>query len=199
MTYLVETDGFDYKELSLLPDELTDAFPKDISPADALHFGRNNLSLSSWWKPLPSSFIDALGAPNGDMPDITTWLNATLVLSPKAYRFLSDLTKPWGEMLPLLIGKKTFFLFNAQHFGAPDEDAFQYDGTELNTLIKPAFQLSDVQDKLLYKCPVIGAGSLYCNDRFKDAVESFRLKGISFDKDLTTLWARKLPPESLDT
>ena len=199
MTYLIERDGLDYKEPGLDPGEVLDLFPSDVSTTYALHFGRSNLSLASWWKPFPTSFVDAWGAPKGLMPDITTWTNATLVLSPKAHRLLSDLMEPWGEMLPLLINNETFFLFNPQHFGEPDKEAFEYDGTELNNLVKPAFKTDAVKDMLLYKCPVVGADSLYCNQRFKDAVQSFELSGLSFAKDLRTVWAKELPPEVSDS
>lgn len=161
-TYAIRRDGYDYQELDLEIDDFVEIFPEDID-YNAIHdFSVGNLSLAQYWKPLKTGFSEIQGEKNL-IPDICNWINATLFLSPKAYRFLKETLNPFGEFLPVFIGNDTYYIFNCL------------------TIVNGDVSAESIKDKLIFKVPEQLCIDIYCTDRLKNAIESFDLRGVIFE------------------
>ncbi len=161
--FRIDNDDFRYQELDLFIDDFIDAFPADISDIAIHDFSRNNMSLAPYWPSMTTGFSLIEGRENL-LPDVAVWVDATLLLSPKAYRLLGDLLSPYGEFLPLHIEGEIYQIFNCLTV------------VDLNT---------DTQDKVAFKPSVVSdeiGVAMYCNDQLKEAIQSFGLQGIVFEK-----------------
>lgn len=161
--YRIENDGFRYQELDLDVGDFVDSFPDTLSTIEVYQFSKNNLSLAQYWPSMATGFWEIEGGENL-IPDIAVWIDATLLLSPKAYRLLGDLLLPYGEFLPIHIENEIYQIFNCLTV------------VDLNGDIhtKVAFKPSDVSDEIDM--------TVCCTDRLKDAIQSFGLQGIIFEK-----------------
>ncbi|HTF94719.1 MAG TPA: response regulator receiver protein [Cellvibrio sp.] len=160
--FKIDNDGFRYQELDLFIDDFIDAFPADMSDIAIHDFSRNNMSLAPYWPSMVTGFSVIEGKENL-IPDIAAWIDATLLLSPRSYRLLGDLLSPYGEFLPIQIDNEIYQIFNCLtvvdvHSRSQDEVVF-----------KPL----EITDGI--------AMATYCTDRFREAVQSFGLKGIIFE------------------
>lgn len=161
--FKIDNDDFRYQELDLFINDFIDSFPADINDIVIHDFSRNNLSLAPYWPSMATGFSEIEGNENL-IPDIAVWIDATLLLSPKAYRLLGDLLLPYGEFLPIHIENEIYQIFNCLTV------------VDLNGDIqtKVAFKPSDVSDEIDM--------TVYCSDRLKDAIQSFGLLGVIFEK-----------------
>lgn len=157
--YVIERDGFKYQELDLEVNDFIDDFPEDIDYGQAHDFSLENLSLSGFWKPLRTGFSKIEGESNL-IPDVTLWIDATLFLSPRAYRVLFDSLKPYGEFLPVHIDSDVYYIFNC--------------------LTAVDLESDDMSDKFVFKSISGGCVKMYGNERFKTAIESFEIEGLDF-------------------
>jgi hypothetical protein len=110
---------------------------------------------------------------------------SSLVLSPKAYRYLGELLSGSGEFLPVLVSGETFYIFNCLAWGEVDDKntAYDYfDGVEFG--LKCLVFTNAVEDMVVFKSAVDGCTTLFCGDRFKSAIENFGLDGVVFDTNL---------------
>lgn len=170
--YKVVNDGFDFQELDLEIDDLLEYFPASMSTDEAYNFSQSNLSLKSFWPSFQTGFSHIDGEKNL-MPDISYWIGATFVVSPKAYRFLSKFLSQYGELLPFSVEGEDYYIFNCLNMVSvkpvlshPEEPDFRgISDLQLNDIVKPS-------------APFLPR--IYCNDRFRDAVNSFGLSGIAF-------------------
>lgn len=69
--YLVEQQGFDYKELDLNVNDFLSSFPDEFSYADANNFVYLNISLAGFW-PLMKTTFQPLEGEKNLTPDIST-------------------------------------------------------------------------------------------------------------------------------
>lgn len=160
--FKIDNDGFRFQELDLFIDDFIDAFPEDISDIDIHDFSRNNMALAPHWPSMVTGFSVIEGRENL-IPDIVVWIDATLLLSPKAYRLLGDLLSPCGEFLPIHIEDETYQIFNC----------LAVEDIKNASQSKAAFKPSRVSDEINI--------ATYCTDRLKDAVQSFELQGVVFE------------------
>lgn len=156
MIYSIERDGYKYKELDLEVSDFIDVFPEDIDYVSAQEFSENNISLASSWELLKTDFSEIEGHENL-IPDISTWIDATLLLSPKAKRLLGETLAEYGEFLPIKINDETFEIFNC-------------------LTLRETKEASD----LIFKSADSHCANLYCQQRFKDLVEDLDLQGVVF-------------------
>ena len=119
--YAIRKDAPKYKQLDLSILDITRHVPEEIDLDDIYDFSLKNTEMSEWWETPETKYIDYTGEPPGLIPDISVWIDATLVLSPKADRVIGELLKTTGEFLPVLIGKETYYLFNCLTVGEVDE------------------------------------------------------------------------------
>ncbi|MES2826416.1 MAG: response regulator receiver protein [Pseudomonadota bacterium] len=173
--FAVRRDGYKYQELDLEIDDFIDIFRDELDYNTIQDFSINNLSLANYWQPLSTGF-STIARQENLIPDIANWIGATLLLSPKAYRYLGDLLSPFGEFLPIQIESETFQIFNcltvAEINSVPGDSE------------KFSFNEDSIGDKLIFKTPYQHCLDIYCTARFQEAVESFDLKGVIFDKNI---------------
>lgn len=183
--YAIRTDYYRFQQLDL---QLTDLFPfvpEDIDFDDVVQFSQRNASLKAWWQTPDTRFIPIEDKPEGEIPDLSLWLYATLVLSPKAHRLLAELLLPHGEFLPVTVAGETYQIFNCLTFGEEDTEACQHERIDdvelgLNELV---FRDS-AEQQVIFKSRLQNAASLFCTGRLKQVVETYELTGVVFDTNL---------------
>lgn len=172
--YKIVNDTFDFQELGLEIDDLLEYFPENISTNEAYNFSQSNLSLKDFWPSFQTGFSIIEGEKNL-MPDISYWIGATLVISPKAFRHLGEFLTPYGELLPFIVSGDEYHIFNCLNAipakpleETPDEPDFGDQlKMETNEIIKPT-------------APFLPR--IYCGDRLQEVVKAFELSGIDFLK-----------------
>lgn len=190
--YAIRNDGIKFKELDLNTMDVVNNAPDDIVMSDIIGFHRSNTSMKSWWKTPETKFTNIDGGPSGSNPDVSLWTGgagSSLVFSPKAYRILNELLQSSGEFLPVKIGDETYHIFNCFILGEADEDKSEYeyvDGVEFG--LKYLVFKESATEHLVFKSTFQGCLTLFCGDRFKNAVEGFGLQGIIFDTNLIQIF-----------
>lgn len=182
MIYCIQDDGFDFQRLDLMLDDVIDDRPDDISEDQVLDFCRTNCGMADWWPVPETAFISEGGSESDPMPDVSKWIDASLVLSPKAYRLLGATLEQWGELLPVRVSGERYYIFNCQTTGEVDHSQSEkeyFEGEEVGVK-KVAFDAGDVSEKLVFKTPFNSCIEIYCGDRFKSLVEEFALTGVRF-------------------
>ena len=190
--YAIRNDGINYQELDLeILDilDMNDNPPANVDLDDILDFNVRNTAMKSWWPTPDTKFKNIEGASSSSIPDISYWIDASLVLSPKAYRMLGDMLQPSGEFLPVSVGKDTYYIFNLFVLGEADVEKCKHDIHDdiqlgLNHL---EFKESAAQH-LIFKSTYESCLTVFCSDRFKNAVEDLGLKGIIFDTNLIEIF-----------
>lgn len=155
MIYKIERDGYKFKELDLEISDIIDSFPEDIDYVAAHEFCEHNISLSSTWTLQKTGFSDIEGNENL-IPDISVWIDSTLLLSPKAKRFLGETLSEYGEFLPILIEEEKYEIFNCLTLGDTKNS-----------------------DDLVFKTKDSNCSILYCQERLKDLIEELDLHGVA--------------------
>jgi len=179
--YAVRQDNYKYRDLDLHVDDFIEAFPEKYTLQDCMRFSESNIALSSFWPAMQTEFLP--GEEGGDLiPGITTWMNATLLLSPQAHRLLEDLMKPWGEFLPIVVSDQHYQIFNCLNM----VDAVKEESVVNEKLV---FTNKNIGESLLFKSPFQCCMDTYCTERFRQAVESFELNGLVFDTNLASPFA----------
>jgi len=177
--YAIRNESAQYMELDLEILDVANFAPETIDPDSVFNFSSENLHMSSWW-PSPEARFIGSGKRQIKIPDIAKWLDGTLVLSPKAHRYLAELLMPLGELLPVRVSGETFYIFNCLAFGV--DDASRSRKNEYDQIEHIAF--STETNSPVFKSKFEGGFSLFCTELFKTAVSSFELQGISFAEDL---------------
>ena len=185
MTYFtIRGNALEYKELDLEIDDFIETFPKEVEEFQVFDFAIENFSMAKYWPSLDSEFVSLNNSL--PIPDISKWINASLVLSPKAYRYLNEVLKPYGEFLPVKIEQENYYIFNCLTLVEADKTASekQYcDGVEVG-IKSLVFHAASVGDNLIFKCSYQHCIDLFCSERLKNIIQDFGLIGISFDKNL---------------
>lgn len=179
-------DGLDYKNLDLKLIDFIEDFPSKYNTQQRAMFNRHNIALKKFWKTPSTQLLDAFEAPDGPVPDITLWSYGCLLLSPRATRFLNETLKDYGELLPVEIGEEVWNLYNSLTF-YPEEsvEVTSYPSGPNEGLIQTIyFQPQAEFDAPLFKASATIGRDLYCGHKFRSAVETYRLKGITFTRNL---------------
>lgn len=182
MIYCIHDDGLDFQRLDLMIDDIIEARPNDVSEDDVLDFCQANGGMAGWWPAPETSFIAESGDESDPIPDISKWIDASLVLSPKAHRLLGALLEQWGELLPVIISSEKFYIFNCITFSEVDlslSEKEYFEGEEVG-IRKIVFDETDVAEKLIFKTRFDSCVGIYCAERFKFLVEDLGLTGIEF-------------------
>lgn len=174
-----------YRELDFNQMDIVNAAPESMHPDEILDGAERNRAMAEWWVTPSVAFY----AGSDPIPDISVWLTSLLLLSPKAHRVLVDMLKPYGEFLPMVVSGEKYFLFNCLTFG--DEDSlgteFECEGGQELWLKSLAFKTS-AESLAMFKSLSNKGMTPFCNQHFKDAVESFALEGLMFDKQLIEVY-----------
>ncbi len=175
--YAIRRDGYKYQELDLDINDVIDDFPEEVTYRMAHDFSRENIKMSGFWKLYSTGFSEIAGQEN-QLPDICNWIDATLLLSPKAHRLLKDTLNPFGEFLPIVIESETSQLFNCLTLAEVNEDVSSDAHIEFNE--------ASIGEALTFKAPFQSCQDIYCTERLKCLIEDFELKGVVFDTRLAS-------------
>ncbi len=191
--YQIQPDGFKFKEFFLDQDLCLGHVPEDtaLTFVQLMRFGLYNLKLGGWWKPLKARFTTQEGLPDRPIPDLATWVEASVVLSAKAYDALHEYLSDYGEFLEISVDGNPYYIFNNHVFGLPDEINSKkeiLDGENVG-VEKLSFNSIDTENKLTFKTKFDSCSNLYCNEAFKKIVEDSGLTGIVFSEDFTNPFA----------
>jgi hypothetical protein len=182
--YAIRKDIPDYQVLDLDLLDVTRNLPDGIDLDSVYDFSQLNTAMASWWETPETRYISTRSA-KAQIPDISCWIDATLVLSPKAYRLLKDSLKDSGEFLPVEVAGELHYIFNCFALGKPDEEHCTHNGEEgMEAGLKQLELDSSASTLLVFKVQLENCQTLFCSDRFKEVVETFGLHGIYFDEEL---------------
>lgn len=183
--FAIRDDGIKFQELDLELLDLFDLISDTVSFDDILEFSVRNTHMEFWWRTPNTSFSARPANPKGEIPDICTWNDATLVLSPRAHRLLVDSLKPYGEFLPVEVGGETYYIFNCFEIGDINEDKieYEYEGNLQLGLKHLEFKPTN-ESRLVFKTPKESCITLFCNKRFKEMICALQLNGLQFDSNL---------------
>lgn len=185
--YAIRGDGFGYQSLDLTLLDIARFAPVDLDPDLVMDFSRQNNRLSDWWRAPQTSFVVNEGVEDKGIPDISTWIGASLVLSPRAYRYLGDTLKVLGELLPVTVGGNTFHIFNCLTLGEEDPESCEYEmlGDVPFQLLRLGFKES-AGSLTVFKSNYEACLSVFCNQRFKDTLEELKLTGVALEEQLVS-------------
>ena len=175
--FAVRTDHNKYMALDLEVNDFIENFPEEITYQQAHLFSYENIALSEFWSLGQTGFAELEGSENVK-PDICKWIDATLLLSPKAYRLLGDSMAPYGEFLSVILDGETYQIFNC----LTTAKVIEAESSET----KLVFDEKSVGDKLLFKSPFQSCIDIYCSERFKTLVEDCEFAGVNFDTRLAS-------------
>ncbi len=183
--YAIRLGGLQYQELDLNLTDLFEDLPEEYGLDYLRDFSILNAEMLSWWGTPSAEFLSRPKYPNGEIPDISLWGGATLVLSPRAFRYLKESLNAYGEFLPVCVEGETFYIFNCLRVVDADEgkSEFSCEGDVklwLKSLVLPV----SAGDNFVFKVPLQSCLTVYCNNKFRDSVLEFELTGIEFDESL---------------
>ncbi len=182
--FAIRKDIPKYQVLDLGLTDITRHLPDDADLDSVFDFSELNTQLTPWWK-IPETRYVSVDKNKALRPDISCWVDATLVLSPKAHRLLNDTFSHSGEFLPVEVNGEVHFIFNCFTWVEVNEGACQFNEEEgMEAGLKYLEFASSVADLLVFKAKIECGLTLFCSERFKQIVESFDLKGIIFDDNL---------------
>lgn len=120
--FAIRKDIPDYQVLDLDLLEVTRDLPDEIDLYSVYDFSQLNTAMASRRKTPGARYIDTYLKNKSEAPDISCWVDATLVLSPKAFRLLKGSLDPHGEFLPVMVANELLYIFNCFTFGETDEN-----------------------------------------------------------------------------
>ncbi|HWV15382.1 MAG TPA: response regulator receiver protein [Cellvibrio sp.] len=182
--YAIRKDIPHYQVLDLDLLDITRNLPGGIDLDSVYNFSLLNTAMASWWE-TPETCYVSTGSRKAQIPDISCWVDATLVLSAKAYRLLKDTLENSGEFLPVQVSGDLYYIFNCFILGKPDEEKCTFNNEEgVRAGLKHLELDSSASNLLLFKVQLENCLTLFCNERFKDMVTSLELEGLIFDRGL---------------
>ena len=182
--YAIRKDIPNYQVLDLDLLDVTRNLPDGIDLDSVYDFSLLNTAMASWWNTPETRYIST-GSTKAQIPDISCWIDATLVLSPKAHRLLKDSLEAYGEFLPVDVKGELHHIFNCFALGKPDEEKSVFNQEEGMEAGLRHLELDSSASALpIFKVELENCLTLFCNEWFKNIVTSFELKGITFNQDL---------------
>jgi hypothetical protein len=139
-----------------------------------------------WTQALQIDFHYGNQGKDKSIPDITE-NNGRLFLSPKAYDALNNLLESCGEFLPVYHEDGKGYIFNplmtAEDMSGIDNALTTHD-THGN-LENFGFIEDKVKPAPIFRTALDSYLGIFCSAEFKEAVESLKLNGICFSKDIS--------------
>lgn len=186
--YKVSPDYKNFLAFSLPIKDLIVNLGKDIPPKKLLHFYKHNLSLSEKWPNMTASFHPVEGiTESSNLPDISTWVPGTLIMSENSRTALSDLNGI-GEFLPVSTNNGNYWIFNCMTITPADEtnSSRVMESGQVLDVETLAFNPEDINGKHLFKTDYNGFRDLFCTEEFKRMVLDEKLEGLLFSDNLAS-------------
>lgn len=171
--YAIRKDSVKFQGLNFNIDDCIGIRPKTSNFKLVHDFSIKNLQLSEFWKLARTEFSEHEDK-DQQIPDITKWVNATLMLSPKAFHLLSYTLQPYGEFLPVIIDDDIYQIFNCLTTAKVEEGACS-EG-------QLVFDEDSIGESLIFKSPFQKCCDIYCTTRLKTLIQEFKFKGVMFEE-----------------
>jgi len=185
-TYLIKNDGYKFQEFDLEIEGFLDFIPESYELIDIYDFSLKNISFKQWWGNVKTGFTAIDDDLKATIPDISRWIGATLILSPRAYNILNPLIDSYGEFLPVQCYGETFYIFNCLTLGKADETMSEksfFEG-EVIGINKLTFEKNDILDKPIFKTTYTNCLDIFCNNDIKNIIQKNKLNGVIFNESL---------------
>lgn len=178
-----------YMEFTTDLEEMLDAIGPRVGDLEFMHFSRHNLSLAEHWESFSGTFKKVRTGAD-QLPDITCWRGATLVLSDAAKNVLEAQLKDCGELLPINCNGRNYYIFNCLELASLDKDVSKQTPLEhgLIEFESIAFKNPDSRERQLFKSKEEGCTAIYCSEQFAQLVSDNGLKGLRFSENLTDIF-----------
>ena len=179
-----------YLTFNLPVRDLLHALKGKFPPKQILHFYKHNLSLSDGWPAVQASFvgIDSVTS-RPALPDITTWLPGTMILSPHAKQLLEGVLSEC-QWLPVDTKDGEYWIAYSRSVITADENLSEniVNSGEIIDAgnLKFPDRLNESTQATLFKSDSDGYRQTFGNDLLKSTVEAGDLKGITFSTDLVS-------------
>lgn len=152
-----------------------------------MQFPKGDCMRDIWRAPEARLFNRSSNNTEGKLPQISDW-NGNMVFSPQAFDTLADELMPFGEFLPVTIESDTWYLFNATTISnAVNESKSSQnimDGMIMGVETL-AFKADELEDILVFRTDYDRRMSVYCNETFKQLVQTHNFEAVLFREDLT--------------
>jgi hypothetical protein len=110
--------------------------------------------------------------------------SGSLIVSDKALKLLENILSEFVQFLPLAHEKYTYYLGNVTNVvDCLDENNCEinrFSDGRISTIEKYAFFIDKVKDQLIFKIPQELNGDFFVSEKFKEIIESSKLKGYQF-------------------
>lgn len=182
-------DSEHYMEFATDLEEMLDAIDPKVGDLEFMHFSRHNISLAEHWGSFSGTFKKVRSGAD-QLPDVTCWRGATLVLSESAKNALEDQLNSCGELLPINCDGRTFYIFNCLELALLNPDLSKQIPLEhgLIAFEKIVFDQNSISKKLLFKSQDEGCTSVFCSETFVHLINQSNLKGLKFSEKLTDVF-----------
>ena len=182
-------DSEHYMEFTTDLEEMLDAIGPKVGELELMHFSRHNLSLAEHWGSFSGTFKKVRSGAD-QLPDITCWRGATLVLSEPAKNALEAQLNSCGELLPINCDGHTFYIFNCLELALLNMDMSKRVPLEhgLIEFESIAFEDPNSQERYLFKSKEEGCTAVFCSEQFAQSVSENCLKGLRFSENLTDIF-----------
>lgn len=181
--------GADYeacKTFTLPMSDVLLAYKNQIPMKQLLDFPKHNLALTDVWKRMEASFESISDITQSEtIPDITTWVAGTLVLSEKAKQLLTCL-EGHGEYLPINTPDGEYWIFNCLEVLPADEKQSKRTVEQGQVLDVEKIEFSDdaVKNVCIFKTDYDGFRSTFCTSTLKEEISKNQLSGLTFNTSL---------------
>lgn len=181
--------GADYeacKTFTLPMSDVLLAYKNQIPMKQLLDFPKHNLALNDVWKRMEASFESISDITQSEtIPDITTWVTGTLVLSEKAKQLLTCL-EGHGEYLPINTPDGEYWIFNCLEVLPADENQSKRTVEQGQVLDVEKIEFSDdaVKNVCIFKTDYDGFRSTFCTSTLREEISKNQLRGLTFNTNL---------------
>ena len=179
-------DSDHYMEFSTDLEEMLDEIGPKVGDLEFMQFSYHNLRLAEYWGKFSGTFEKVLSNAN-QIPDISCWRGATLVLSPAAKKILGKKLVAYGELLPISCNNEPYYIFNCLKLVSLDKNLSKQIPLEhgLIEFEKIVFNKGSIHENLLFKSQEEGCTSVFCSEELANFIGNSRLKGLKFSENLT--------------
>lgn len=119
-----------------------------------------------------------IGIPEADIGLLTI---GSLVLTEGAHTALKEVAEQYGQLLPLQYGARTLWLWNITNApGALDKERSTFN--DFGGVTNPVFSAAKMADNTVFKLQEDNFTGIYCNDIFRELIESHNFSGLEFEE-----------------
>jgi len=182
-------DSDHYMEFFTDLEEMLDEIGPKVGDLEFMHFSRHNLQLAKHWGNFYGSFKKVRSSAD-QIPDISCWRGATLILSSSAKSILGEQISTYGEFLPIKCNDQPCYIFNCLELASLDKNFSRQQTLEhgLIAFEKIVFDQNSISKKLLFKSQDEGCTSVFCSETFVHLINQSNLKGLKFSEKLTDVF-----------